>query len=192
MFPCRQRLRYRRTLLALGALALAGAAAAQPSLAQGNARAPFARSSAQSPQELQQPPTPSTTKLALRNAVGEDAPHAVPPADKGLVGEPSTQQAWFERAAELRSAGKWEEQASALERGVAFGGDVLERRSELVRVLLDHRQLQRAALHVDAGLKALSGDTALLSTWVGYLEELNRTDDALAVWRRANAADPKR
>jgi len=142
--------------------------------------------------ELQYKTPEGAADLGLIHAARNDPRGALPFLEESLAAQPDRQPIWFARADSSAKLGDWPRQAESLEKGVALGGDVSDRRASLVRLLLDHRQTQRAAAQIEPGLRELGADAPRHAVWAGFLEELERPADSLAVWRKAGALAPDR
>ncbi len=131
-------------------------------------------------------------ELGLIRAAHNDPRGAIPYFNESLGAEPANQSLWFARADASLKLGDWNRQAESLEKGVALGGNNLDRRTALVRLLLDHQGMQRAAEQVESGLRELGANPEAHVTWAGFLEELKRPEKALPVWRKAAELAPQR
>jgi Tfp pilus assembly protein PilF len=130
--------------------------------------------------------------LGLIHAAHNDPRGALLYFDESLAAQPANQPLWFARADAGAKLGDWNRQAESLEKGVALGGNVLDRRTRLVRLLLDHQETQRATAQIAPGLKELGGNAEPYTIWAGFLEELKRPGEAIAVLRKAGTLAPQR
>ena len=85
----------------------------------------------------------------------------------------------------------WNQQATALERDIALGGETLDRRTSLIRLYLDHQNGAKALPHIQAVIAALPPDAKVSQTYAGFLDELHRPADALTVWKKVLELDSK-
>ncbi|MGD0200948.1 MAG: hypothetical protein ABSD27_09400 [Bryobacteraceae bacterium] len=142
--------------------------------------------------ELEYKTPEGAAELGIIHAAHNDPRGALPYFEESLAAQPANQALWFARADASAKLGDWSRQAESLEKGVAPGGNVSERRTSLVRLLLDHQETQRAAAQIEPGLRELGAEAEPHAVWAGFLEELKRPGDALAVWRKASALAPER
>lgn len=70
------------------------------------------------------------------------------------------------------------------------GGGPLDRRTAMVRLYLDHHATEQALRLVLAVTAAPPADAATCQTYAGFLEELGRPQDALALWQRVLDLNP--
>lgn len=133
----------------------------------------------------------ASEELARIHLAKKDVAGAIPYLAETLEQTPRNQTLWFLRADLHRQLGDSENEATSLEAAVELGGDVLEKRAVLTRLLLDRKETARAAKQVDASIGSLPARADSQVVWAEYLEELSRADDALPLWTKAAALDPK-
>ena len=129
-------------------------------------------------------------ELARIHIARQDDKGAQPFIEESLGKEAGNQSLWFLRADVAARLKDWSLQTASLERGIALGGETLERRTSLVRLYLDHQAGDKALPHVQAVTRALPKDAAVGRTYAEFFDELHRPDDALAVWNKVREIDP--
>ena len=65
----------------------------------------------------------------------------------------------------------------------------LERRTSLVRVYLDHKESEQALRHIRLVTAALPKDPKVGQTYAEFLDEMGRSEDALALWQKVLELD---
>ena len=112
---------------------------------------------------------------------------ALPFLDESLQKDAKQPPLWFLRADSAARLKDWKKQTESLERGLELDS-VLERRTALVRLYLDHKESDNALRHVGLVTGALPKDAKVGQTYAGFLDELGQ-DDALTLWRKVIALD---
>ncbi len=113
---------------------------------------------------------------------------AMPYLDESLQKDVKQPPLWFLRADSAARLKDWKKQAESLERGLELDS-VLERRTALVRLYLDHNESDKALRHVGLVTGEPPKDAKVGQTYAGFLDELNRPDEALTLWRKVIALD---
>jgi tetratricopeptide (TPR) repeat protein len=121
----------------------------------------------------------------------KDDPAALPFLEETLALQADRQDLWLLRADVAARLGDWQRTADSVEHAVALGSVALERRTALVRLYIEHQQVDRALIHVRAVAASLPLDAAVRSEYAGFLETLHQPDEALQAWSRVLEADPK-
>ncbi len=129
-------------------------------------------------------------ELARIHIARQDDAGALPFIEESLAKQAGSQPLWYLRADVAARLKDWNKQAASLERGIAQGGDTLERRTSLVRLYLDHQAGGQALPHIEAVVAALPKDAKVGRTYAEFLDELHRSADALAVWKKVLELDP--
>ena len=118
---------------------------------------------------------------------GDDA-GAMPFLDESLKKDAKQPSLWFLRADAAGRLKNWKTQSGSLERGLELDGQ-LERRTALVRIYLDHKEGDQALRHIRLVTAALPKDPKVGQTYAEFLDELGRSDDALALWQQVRELD---
>jgi tetratricopeptide (TPR) repeat protein len=132
----------------------------------------------------------SAHQLARIYASARDYPSAVQFFDESLRMEPNAPPVWFERADAANAMGNWELAADSLEKGIALKAN-LDRRSALIRLYLDHKRADDALRQVHAALPGLPADVKTRTLYAGFLDELDRKEEALDLWRKTLDLDAR-
>jgi tetratricopeptide (TPR) repeat protein len=111
--------------------------------------------------------------------------------DESLAVNRGNQPLWFLRADICLRLGDWLGGAESMERGIELGGGHLERRTQLIRLYLEHQQNRAALKHVQQALAELPAEAETRATYAGFLEKLGRTDEAVTLWQNTLEAAPK-
>jgi len=115
---------------------------------------------------------------------------ALPFLEEVLKADAKRQDLWLLRADTAAKLNDWKLQADSIEHALALGSAPFDRRTALVRLYLEHGDPERGAVQVDAALAGLPKDASVHATCAGFLEQLQRPDDALGLWRKAVELDP--
>ncbi|MGO4880061.1 MAG: tetratricopeptide repeat protein [Bryobacteraceae bacterium] len=118
---------------------------------------------------------------------GDDA-GALPFLDESLKKDAKQAPLWFVRADAAMRLKDWKTQAESLERALALDNQ-LDRRTALVRLYLDHKENEQALRHIRVVTAALPNDAKVGQTYAEFLDELNRPDDSLVLWRKVIELD---
>jgi tetratricopeptide (TPR) repeat protein len=132
----------------------------------------------------------SAHQLARIHEAAKDYSSAVQFFDESLKMDPNAPAVWFERSDAANAMGSWEVAAESLEKGVALRPD-LNRRSSLIRLYLDHNRGDDALRQVHAALTGLPADVKTRTLYAGFLDELDRKEEALELWRKTLEVDPR-
>jgi Flp pilus assembly protein TadD len=125
----------------------------------------------------------------------KDYAGAQPLIDESLSLDATQQPLWFLAAGMAKTAGNTGKQAVSLERALALGGLHIEERVELIRIYLakgDDAGKANAARNADLELPNLPAEPGIQTTWAEFYQQLGRSGDALALWKKALELDPKR
>jgi Flp pilus assembly protein TadD len=128
--------------------------------------------------------------LARIQIARENFPAALPLLEESLQADANNAELWFLRASTAAKLGDWARMEDSLEHGLVVSPNQLAHRTELVRLYLDHHQAEPALRHVQFVVNALPPEAPVRATWAGFLEEMQKPDEALPLWRKAIEADP--
>jgi tetratricopeptide (TPR) repeat protein len=131
----------------------------------------------------------SAHQLARIHEAAKDYTAAIQFFDESLKMDPNA-AVWYERSDAANAMGNWEVAAESLEKGLALGPD-LDRRSSLIRVYLDHKRGTDALRQVHAALTGLPLDVKTRTLYAGFLDELDRKEEALELWRKTLELEPQ-
>ena len=110
--------------------------------------------------------------------------------DESLRQDPGNQALWFHAADTARQASDSERLREALIMGVAIPGAPHERRAELIRVHLDSGSVSEATEQIEAGAEAANNDPLFLPLYAEFLEEVDRPEQALDLWKQTREVNP--
>lgn len=127
-------------------------------------------------------------ELARIHLSRADDAGAMPFLDASLKIDRKQPPLWFLRADAAGKLKDWKTQAGSLESGLELDSQ-LERRTALVRVYLDHKEGEQALRHIRLVTAALPKDPKVGQTYAEFLDELGRSEDALALWRKVLELD---
>lgn len=100
------------------------------------------------------------------------------------------QDLWLVRADLSTRLGDWERNADSVEHAIRLGSLPLDRRTGLVRLYLEHRQEEKALVHIRAVAEALPPDQAIREEYARFLDDLHQPKEALAAWKRTLEVNP--
>jgi len=129
-------------------------------------------------------------ELARIHLARHDDAGALKFLDEVLAADARRADLWFTRADMATRLKEWSKTAESLEKALAIDRDKLERRTSLVVLYLEHGAKDQALPHVQLVTAALPADAAVRRQYAEFWEKLDRTDDALAVWKKTLEADP--
>ena len=108
---------------------------------------------------------------------------------RSLAIEPANQALWFDKADAARRVGDSDSVLLALEKGVQLPRAPHSRRAELIRLYLDSGNLVEAEQQIEAAFEIPPDNAEVLAVFARFWEELERPEDALALWERAHELD---
>ena len=129
-------------------------------------------------------------ELARIHLARQDDAGALAFLEEVLQAEAQRADLWLTRADVATRLKDWSKTADSLEKALALEKDKLDRRTSLISLYLEHGAKDRALPHVQLVAAALPGEAAIRRQYAEFLEKLDRSDDALAVWRKTLEADP--
>ncbi len=129
-------------------------------------------------------------ELARIHLARHDDPGSLQFIDEVLAADARRSDLWFTRADIATRQKDWTKTADSLEKALELDRDKLERRTFLVELYLEHGVRDRALPHVQLVAASLPADAAARRQYAEFLEKLDRTGDALTVWKRTLEADP--
>lgn len=130
-------------------------------------------------------------ELARIRLARKDNTGAMPFLDESLKADSANQAVWYLRADTAAQLRDWKRTAESLEKGLEIGGGPLARRTELVRLYLEHFMAESALRHVRSVVATLPKDAIVRADYASFLEELRQPRQALPVWKSAIEIDPQ-
>ena len=128
--------------------------------------------------------------LARIQIARENYAGALPWLEESLRADAKNAGLWYLRADTAAKLGDWSRMEDSLEHGLVVSPNQLPRRTALIRLYLDHHQAEQALRHVHLVVDAIPAEASVRANYAEFLEELQKADEALPLWRQAVEADP--
>ena len=115
-------------------------------------------------------PAMSEELVRIHLARSDDA-GTLPFLEEVIQSDPKRQDLWLLRADAAARLKDWKLQADSLERALALGGSLLDRRTMLVRLYFEHADSEHAQVHVDVAIPTLPQDAVVHATYADFLDQ---------------------